>query len=197
MTFFAEFTLMALTAIFLENLIFSRALGASRMLSTVKQGKSLPVFGVLLTAMTVLASIAIYPLNLLLTEAQIKVYYRPVLYVLVITALYAAVYLTLKKLLPAAHAKLGSMLTFATFNCAMLGSVLLTIDQTFNFAKTVGFGLGSGIGFTLAMLLMREGKRRLALCNVPKSFRGFPVSLLYLGMVALAMYGLVGHQLPF
>lgn len=197
MTFLTEFTLMSLTAIFLENVIFSRALGTSRMFATLKKGHNLLLFGSLLTLMTVLASATIYPLNLLLQNYSVKTYYRPVLYVLVIILLYVGVYFLSKQLFPAAHAKLADMLMFATFNCALLGAVLLSIDQTFNFVKMLGFGFGSGVGFTLAMLLMREGKRRLALCNVPKSFRGFPVSLMYLGMIALAMYGLVGHQLPF
>lgn len=197
MSFFAEFTLLAITAIFLENVVFSRALGSSRMLSILKTGKNLFLFGGLLTFMTTLASMATWLVNDLWRESGLKTYYRPVLFVIAISLIYIVVYYMLQKLLPALHRKLGSMLTFATFNCALLGSVFLAADQNFNLVKTMGFGFGSGVGFTLATLLVLAGKRRLLLSDVPKSFRGFPITLMYLGMIALAMYGLVGHQLPF
>ncbi|WP_312644077.1 Rnf-Nqr domain containing protein [Hydrogenoanaerobacterium sp.] len=197
MRFFAEFFTLAMTAIFLENVVFSRALGASRMLNILKQGKNLLGFGALLTVMTTLASAATYFINGLLKETELKFYYRPFFFVLAITIIYIGIYLGMKQFLPALHTKLGATLTFATFNCALLGSVFLSADQNFNLAKTLGFGFGSGLGFTIATLLVYEGKRRLTLSEVPKSFRGFPITLMYLGMVALAMYGLVGHQLPF
>lgn len=197
MKFFVEFTSLAMTAIFLENVIFSRALGASRMLDVLKRGKNMISFGLLLTVMTTLAAAVTYPISLMLRETGVGVYYRPFFFVIAITAVYLLVYLGTAKLLPALHKRLGASITFATFNCALLGSVFLAADQSYSFARTLGFGFGSGLGFTLATLLVAEGKRRLMLSDVPKSFRGFPIMLMYLGMVALAMYGLVGHQLPF
>lgn len=197
MRFLAEFTTLAMTAIFLENVVFSRALGTSRMLNNLKVGKNLIGFGVLLSIMTTLSSIATYFINAFFKEKELKFYYRPFFFVLAITIIYVCVYLAMKKFFPVLYKKYGELLTFATFNCALLGSVFLSADQNFNLTKTLGFGFGSGIGFTIATLMVYEGKRRLVLSDIPKSFRGFPITLMYLGMVALAMYGLVGHQLPF
>ena len=199
MTFLFEFMGLAVTAIFLENVIFSRALGTSRMLALLKSEKNLFTFGAVLTVMTTLASLPIHYLNRLLENlaVQTRIWMRPFLFVVAVTLLYILVYLGCTHLLPGLFAKIGKLLTFATFNCALLGSVFLTADQNFNLAKTLGFGFGSGVGFTVATFLVFEGKRRLMLSDVPKSFRGFPITLLYLGLVALAMYGLVGHQLPF
>ena len=52
------------------------------------------------------------------------------------------------------------------------------------------------LGNLLAMVLVREGELRLEMCNVPRAFRGLPVTLIYIGLISLAFYGLVGHQLP-
>lgn len=196
MSFLAEFFAMAMTAIFLENVIFSRALGASRMIGLIKKG-NIFVFGACLTLMTTLSALASHYLNGLITDTQLRIYLRPALFVAAIILLYIGVYWGMRRFLPKLFERVGRHLCFATFNCALLGAVFLTADQNYNLAKTLGFGLGSGIGFAFATFIVYEGRRRLVISDVPHSFRGFPILLLYLGLVALAMYGLVGHQLPF
>ena len=75
-------------------------------------------------------------------------------------------------------------------------SLLIAFSGSYGLVQTVGFALGSGIGYTLAILLLCEGRRRIALSDVPRAFRGMPVMLLYAGILSLAIYGLIGHQLP-
>ena len=197
MSFLMEFTTVAMTAIFLENVIFSRALGTSRVIHSLKGGKNLLLFGTSLTVVTTLVSVVTYFVNELWRNMGLKSFYRPFMFVVAIIIIYIIVYCLVKFFLPKLYKKISYSLTYATFNCALLGSVFLAADQNFNLVKTIGFGFGAGIGFTLATLLVFEGKRRILLNDVPKSFRGFPITLMYLGLVALAMYGLVGHQLPF
>ena len=84
----------------------------------------------------------------------------------------------------------------AAFSCAVLGTILIAFSGGYGFVKTVGFAFGSGIGYTAALLLVREGRRRIALSDVPRAFRGLPIMLLYIGILSLAIYGLIGHQLP-
>ncbi len=98
-------------------------------------------------------------------------------------------------------------------NCAVLGSILVvfrsgeTILKSYNFipassvgyttlVQTLGFCIGSGIGYTAALILVNEGRRRLSLSDVPKAFKGLPATLLYVGIFSLAIYGLTGHSLP-
>ena len=68
--------------------------------------------------------------------------------------------------------------------------------QVASLAQSLGYGLGTGIGFTAALCLVDEAKHQLKRCAVPSSFRGMPVLFLYLGLVSLAIYGLTGHPLP-
>jgi electron transport complex protein RnfA len=98
--------------------------------------------------------------------------------------------------MPVLHYHIRNITVLASFNCAVLGSILIAFGGNYGFIKTAGFALGSGTGFTLALLLIYEGKRRIMLSDIPRSFRGLPVMLLYIGIFSLAVYGLIGHQLP-
>ena len=60
-------------------------------------------------------------------------------------------------------------------------------------AQSLGFGLGSGLGFILAVLMVTEAQRKLRGRSVPEAFRGLPITLIYIGILALAIYGFTGH----
>jgi electron transport complex protein RnfA len=114
----------------------------------------------------------------------------------IISAVYVVAYQLMKLLPKTFQSRFGSFLSLAIFNCAVFGSIMLSSAQMLNFAKYVGFGFGTGVGFTIAYLMVSEGRRRLELSSVPRAFRGFPITLMYIGILSLAFYGLTGHQLP-
>ena len=60
--------------------------------------------------------------------------------------------------------------------------------------QSLGFGLGSGLGYLLAVLLVTEARHRLRSRAIPSAFRGLPVTLVYIGVLALAIYGFTGHS---
>ena len=197
MTFLAQFFLTAVTALIMENAVFARALGASRSRAIIRR-KTIVPFGLTLTAMTTVSSIAVWLIHtFLVKEHAVSSMLRPLLYTATITVVYLIVLLAGKHLFFKLYRKVGRMLPYATFNCALFGAIYLAMDQNYTFAKTLGFGVGSGLGFILATLLIEQGQRRMELCDVPKAFKGYPAMLLYVGIISLALYGLVGHQLPF
>ena len=67
----------------------------------------------------------------------------------------------------------------------------------FTLASFLGFGLGTGIGFSLATFFISIAYDYLHSEAIPKAFRGFPILLIYIGMLSLAFYGMIGHELPF
>ena len=85
----------------------------------------------------------------------------------------------------------------ATFNTCLLGTLLISSVQNFNFAQTLGFALGSGIGYVLAVAVVMGGEKRLESEKIPAMFRGLPITLLYIGILALAIYGFTGHMAAF
>ncbi|MEI3014911.1 MAG: Rnf-Nqr domain containing protein [Ruthenibacterium lactatiformans] len=90
-----------------------------------------------------------------------------------------------------------AVLPMATFNTGILGTPFISTIQSFSLVQTMGFALGSGVGYVLAVQVVTEGQRKLQSDAVPATFRGLPITLLYIGILALAIYGFTGHMLAF
>lgn len=189
---------MALSAIFIENFIFSRALGSSVALVSIRKKNNLLLFGAILTAITVVAGLLTYlirPLVAAMTE-HIGSYLTPLVYVLVIGVVYV-----LALLLCSASERLSKtvkpMIHLTAFNCAVLGALLLMNANNLSLPQMLGFGLGVGMGFSLATFLISLPYEYLHSKAIPRAFRGFPILLIYIGLLSLVFYGMVGHELPF
>ena len=72
--------------------------------------------------------------------------------------------------------------------------VLVERTQSFTLEQSMGFGLGSGLGYLLAVMLVTEADHRLRSEAIPEAFRGLPITLVYVGVLALAIYGFTGHS---
>lgn len=202
MQFLVSFFTAALAAIFVENTIFTRALGTSRMLMVIKSPKTMLKFGVLLTCITTVSGFLAWLVNLYIRRFTFKYYIEPLAFVLVLVFVFVAVSLALYFLYPQRYKKYSEILLLAVFNCASLGAILLPAHNSLlsvesSLATWVGFSFGTGIAFFLATLLVFEGTRKLKGSHIPKAFRGLPATLIYIGILSLAFYGLIGHELPF
>ena len=89
---------------------------------------------------------------------------------------------------------LEGALPLAAVNSGVLGTVLVERTQSFTLEQSMGFGLGSGLGYLLAVMLVTEADRRLRSEAIPEAFRGLPITLIYIGVLALAIYGFTGHS---
>ena len=72
------------------------------------------------------------------------------------------------------------------------GHCVAAVGQNYNLLQSIGFGFGSGVGYLVAVLVVDEGRRRLRSKDIPHIFRGLPSVLIYIGILSLAIYGLVG-----
>ena len=86
-----------------------------------------------------------------------------------------------------------AQLTLGGCSTAVLGTLLICANQNYTMLQSVAFGLGSAIGYVFIIFIVREGRRRLRSKDVPSIFQGLPSSLIYIGVLSLAIYGLVGH----
>ena len=185
----AVFFSYALLAVFAQNAVFTRALGVSRLVQLVGDdrtsswlfGMQLCITQVLVTPFAWYAGSRIAPLA---NRAQL----RPLVYIASI-----AVVCVLAKGLPHRSALLR-IVPLAGLNSCVLGTVLVERTQSFTLGQSLGFGLGSGLGYVLAVLLVTEARHRLRSKAIPEAFRGLPITLVYIGVLALAIYGFTGHS---
>ena len=193
----AVFFSYALLAIFAQNAVFTRALGVSRMVQLVGDDRtSSALFGMMLCITQVLvAPAAFFAGRWFIAPLDNRAQLRPLVYIASIAVVCLAEHLVLWLLrsLPR-RSQLLRIVPLAALNSGVLGTVLVERTQTFTLGQSLGFGLGSGIGYVLAVLLVTEARHRLRSKDIPKAFRGLPITLVYIGVLALAIYGFTGHS---
>ena len=186
----AVFFSYALLAIFAQNAVFTRALGVSRMVQLVGDDRtSSALFGMMLCITQVLVAPVAFLAGRFIAPLDNRAQLRPLVYIASIAVVCLAEHLVLWLLrsLPR-RAQLLRIVPLAALNSGVLGTVLVERTQSF------GFGLGSGLGYVLAVLLVTEARHRLRSKAIPKAFRGLPITLVYIGVLALAIYGFTGHS---
>ena len=193
----AVFFSYALLAIFAQNAVFTRALGVSRMVQLVGDDRtSSALFGMMLCITQVLvAPAAFFAGRWFIAPLDNRAQLRPLVYIASIAVVCLAEHLVLWLLrsLPRRR-QLLRIGPRAALNSGVLGTVLVERTQTFTLGQSLGFGLGSGIGYVLAVLLVTEARHRQRSKAIPKAFRGLPITQVYIGVLALAIYGFTGHS---
>ena len=118
-------------------------------------------------------------------------------YGVLICGLYVGVHYALRWKLPELYARYSNDVALAALNSIVITALTIPFHEHMGFGESVLFGFETGLSFLMGLLIVLEGQRRLATARVPRAFRGLPVMLLYIGLLAMALYGFVGHQLPF
>ena len=185
----------AVLAIFAQNAIFTRGLGVSRLVQLVGDKRTSSWWFALMLCITqvLVAPLAFYACRLLAplpNRAQL----RPVVYLacIAVVCLFELVVLKLAK--GPRSGQLIRILPIAAVNSGVLGTVLVERIQSFTLEQSIGFGLGGGLGYLLAVMLVTEAQNRLRSRAIPEAFRGLPITLIYIGVLALAIYGFTGHS---
>jgi len=93
---------------------------------------------------------------------------------------------------PALYYKLGIYLALIVTNCIILAVPLLNADENYSLFESMALAVGSGLGFSMALIIMASIREKLELADVPKSFQGLPISFVLTGLIALAFLGFSG-----
>lgn len=185
----------AVLAIFAQNAIFTRGLGVSRLVQLVGDKRTSSWWFALMLCITqvLVAPLAFYA-GRLLAPLPNRAQLRPVVYLacIAVVCLFERVVLKLAK--GPRSGQLIRILPIAAVNSGVLGTVLVERTQSFTLEQSIGFGLGSGLGYLLAVMLVTEAQNRLRSRAIPEAFRGLPITLIYIGVLALAIYGFTGHS---
>ena len=188
------FKLLSITlgAILTNNFIFSQFLGCCPFLGVSKKVDTAVGMGIAVTFVMGLASAVCFVVNKYILIPLDLAYMQTVAFILVIASLVQFIEMFLQKAMPALYTALGVYLPLITTNCAVLGVVLLNVQNGYNFIESVVYGITGGLGFLLAIVLFASIRERLVFADYPKCWDGFPIALITAGLMALAFMGFSG-----
>jgi len=182
---------ISLGAILVNNFILVQFLGICPFMGVSKKMDTAVGMGFAVIFVMAIASALCYPVNRFLVALDLE-YMQTVAFILVIASLVQFVEMFLRKMIPTLYEALGVYLPLITTNCAVLGAVLLNVQQNYNFIESVVYGVTGGVGFLLAIVLFASIRERLEFAEPPKSFEGFPIALVTAGLMALCFMGFSG-----
>ena len=189
-----EILAITLGAILSNNFIFSQFLGCCPFLGCSSKVETATGMGLAVVFVMGLASAITWLVNLLLVNLGLE-YMQTVAFILVIASLVQFIEMFLQKAMPTLYTALGVYLPLITTNCAVLGVVLLNVQNNYNFLESLVYGITGGLGFMLAIVLFASIRERLVFADYPKAFEGFPIALVTAGLMALAFMGFSGLKI--
>lgn len=179
-------------AILVNNFILSRFLGICPFLGQSKNVSMAVGMGMAVIFVMTISSILTNAIYIFILSPLNLVYLTTISFILVISVLVQLVDIVLRKVLPSLHRAMGIYLVLITTNCAILGLALLNVVKKYNLIESMIFGLGAGIGFTLALVIMAGMRERLEIADIPEPLKGFPITLILAGLLAIAFMGFSG-----
>ncbi len=181
-----------IAAILVNNFVLYYFLGICPFLGVSKKIDSAFSMGMAVTFVMTLTAVVSWVINHWILIPFELDYLQIVSFILVIASLVQLVEMFIRKMSPPLYQALGIYLPLITTNCAIMGLALLAALKNYDFIETVVFGVGSGLGFTLAIVLMSGIREQLDLADVPKPLKGAGIALIVAGIMALAFSGFSG-----
>lgn len=181
-----------LTAAITNNYVLVKFLGICPFLGVSKKLNTAVGMSAAVIFVMLLATAVTYPINAKLLVPNDLEYLQTIVFILVIAALVQLVEIILKKYMPALYNALGIYLPLITTNCAVLGVVLINVENNYNFGQSMMRSLGGGLGFMLAMVMFAGVRERLESCDIPKFLKGLPITLVAASLVSVSFLGFTG-----
>jgi electron transport complex protein RnfA len=191
MEMFKSLLVILMGSVLVNNYVLSRFLGICPFLGVSKKLYQAVGMGLAVTAVMLVSCMVTYPIQIFLVSKELE-YLTTVAFILVIAALVQFIEILLKRFIPALHKTLGVYLPLITTNCAVLGVTLNNVSDGFNFIQSTVSALGCGLGFLLAMVLFAGVRGRMEGADIPKAFKGIPITLAAASIVSLAFMGFAG-----
>ena len=187
-----KLVIILLSAVFINNYILTRFLGICPFLGVSKKLNSAAGMSLAVIFVMLIATAVTWPIQMFLLTPNNLGFLQTIVFILVIAALVQLVEITLKRYVPALHKSLGVYLPLITTNCAILGVTILNIDEGYTFAEAMINSLGSGLGFMLAMVMFSGVRSKLEGADIPKAFKGLPITLVAASITSLSFMGFGG-----
>ena len=197
MTYF----LIIISAIFVNNIVLAQFLGICPFLGVSNKLSTATGMSMAVCFVITLATLVTWLINRYLLVPFGLTFLQTIAFILVIAALVQMVEIVLKKTSPSLYAALGIFLPLITTNCAVLGVAIDVVTKQFTFGgaahflslgESLVYAFATSLGYGLAMVIFAGIREQLALSDVPKAFKGVPIALVTVGILALAFMGFSG-----
>lgn len=189
-----EYLIIIVSAVFVNNFVLSQILGICPFLGVSKKIDTSVGMGIAVTFVMGVASVFTYALYAyVLTPLNLE-YIQTIAFILVIAVLVQIAEVVIKRFSSTLYNALGVYLPLITTNCAVLGVALINVTPSLNYNLLSAFvnGVFSGVGFTLALVLMAGIREKTVTSDVPRAFRGFPIALITAGIMSMAFLAFSG-----
>jgi Na+-transporting NADH:ubiquinone oxidoreductase subunit E len=183
---------VCISAIFTNNILLTYFLGMCPFLSVSREVKtSIGLGWAVIFVLTSTCAINWVTYHYVLVPFELE-FFRFILFIITIAAFVQFVEMAIDRLSPTLYQKLGIFLPLITVNCAILGASLFMVIRDYSFIVTIGYGLGSGIGWFLAIISMAGIRQKLKESRIPRGLQGPGITLIIAGLMALAFTGFAG-----
>ena len=193
---------IAVTYAIINNVVLSQFLGICPFLGVSKKTETAAGMGGAVIFVITIAAFVTGIINkfILANEALINMgidlrYLKTIVFILVIASLVQFVEMFLKKAMPPLYQSLGVFLPLITTNCAVLGVALNAITYEYDILQTVVYGLATGVGFFIAIVLLAGIREKIEYNDIPKSFQGTAIVLMASALMAIAFMGFSGMNI--
>ena len=183
---FGEILLMMFTALLVENFIFSKFYGCCPFLGVSEKPSTALGMGMAVTFVITVSGAVTWAVYYFLLEPFHLEYLKTIAFILVIAALVQFIEMFLRKFIPTLYGALGIYLPLITTNCAVLSSALLVVQKSYGLLEAVCFCFAASLGFTLAIVVFAGVRVRMENAEPPRAFKGFPLTLIAAGLLAMA-----------
>lgn len=179
-------------SILTSNMILSNFLGMCSYISVSTEFKTASGLGKAVTMVMVITNIINWLAYKFIIVPLGLEYLQTVLFIMIIAALVQIIEMAMDRYLPELYIKLGIFLPLITVNCAILGVTLFMVIRQYGFVQSVLFGLGSGLGWWLAICALAAIREKMAKNKLPKGLEGPGIAFIITGIMALSFIGFSG-----
>jgi electron transport complex protein RnfA len=176
----------------INNFVFSRYLGLCIFFGVTKIMETAVGMSFTFTAVMLVEAVLNWVIFTYIMVPYDLGFLKIVIFIGVVAAFVQAADTIMKKVAPALYYKLGIYLALIVTNCIILAVPLINADENYSLFESMALAVGSGLGFSLALIIMASIREKLELADVPKSFQGLPISFVLTGLIALAFLGFSG-----
>jgi len=184
--------IILIAAVFTNNILLSNFLGMCSFLACSRRiDTAMGLGAAVIFVMTCTSTLNFLIYHYVLVPLQIE-HLTFIVFIAVIAAFVQFVEMFVERFSPRLYHALGIFLPLITVNCAILGASLFLVIRGYSFPQAVGFGVGAGVGWALAITLIAGLRKKMGYSNVPKPFRGVAMTMLLTGVMAMAFMGFAG-----